>query len=254
MTDREKLSLYLERIGFTGTAALNQNTLFRLQSRHLLTVPYENLDIMRGVPLSLDADALFEKIVLRRRGGYCFELNALFSWLLKTVGFTVKNYMARFLRDEPEIPMRRHRVLRVTCGSEDYLCDVGVGGMIPRRPIPLYDGVVSKQHGREYKLELEPFLGYVLYELKEDEWRRLYSFTEEEQLEKDYIAPSFYCEKYPDSYFRQFDMVHIFTEDGRKSVEGRELRIFAPEGVTVYEPATEQAYEELLKIHFGINL
>jgi N-hydroxyarylamine O-acetyltransferase len=208
---------------------------------------------MRDVPLSLEADALFEKIVIRQRGGYCFELNALFAWLLKMIGFKVKDYFARFLRDEPTIPMRRHRVMRVSCGSEDYLCDVGVGGTIPRRPVPVYCGTPCVQGDETYKLEREPFLGYVLYELKKDGWRRLYSFTEEEQLETDFAATSFYCERHPDSFFRTRDMVHIFTEDGRKSIAGREFKIFAPEGVRVTNVTTEDEYRDILARHFGIT-
>jgi N-hydroxyarylamine O-acetyltransferase len=112
---------------------------------------------MRNIPLSLAVDDMFEKIVLRGRGGYCFELNGLFAWLLRSLGFTVKEYMSRYLRDETEIPMRRHRVLRVTCEQTDYLCDVGVGGVIPRRPLPFRTGIVSDQNGERYKLEKEDF-------------------------------------------------------------------------------------------------
>ncbi len=254
MNDREKFSLYLRRIGFTGVCKPDLETLFRLQLCHLMTVPYENLDIIRNIPISLNHGDLFDKIILRRRGGYCFELNAMFAWLLRTAGYRVRDYMARFLRDEEEIPMRRHRVLRVACGSEDYLCDVGVGGQIPLKPIPICCGTLNEQNGVTYKLERIPFLGFVLYEWKKDKWLEFYSFTEEEQIEKDYIAPSFYCERHPDSPFRKQTMAHIFTEAGRKSMAGRELRIFTAKGVTVYEAVTEDAFLEMLEMHFGIVL
>lgn len=254
MSDGEKIQAYLNRIGFSGIPAMTYDSLQRLQRLHLQTIPYENLDIMRNIPLSLEPKDLFEKIVRRNRGGYCFELNGLFAWLLRMLGFTVTEYMSRFLRDETEIPMRRHRVLRVHCGDGDYLCDVGVGGIIPRKPLLLRVGAVSEQGHERYKLEQEDFFGYVLYEWKRDTWNRLYSFTEEEQLNIDYVMPSFYCEKHPHSYFRTMDMVHIFTENGRKTIAGRELRIFSPSGVSVTNPATEHEYEALLRIHFGIAL
>ena len=66
--------------------------------------------------------------------------------------------------------------------------------------------------------------------------------------------PSFYCEKHPESFFRTMDMVHIFTENGRKSVAGREVKIYSPSGVEVMTPVTDAAYESLLEIHFGIGL
>lgn len=255
---KSEIKAYLNRIGFEGEVKADYNTLCRLQEAHLKTVPYENLDIMRDVPLSLEIVDIYEKIVVRGRGGYCFELNGIFAWLLKELGYKVIEYMARFLRDEKEIPMRRHRVLRVTCteGSSDvdYLCDVGVGGVIPRIPLPIILGQASEQKEEKYKLEKEPFLGNVLYEWKKNEWKKLYSFTEEEQLNIDYVMPSYYCEKHPESFFRTMDMVHIFTEDGRKSVAGREFKIFTPNGVEVTVPGSEKIYNELLEIHFGIKL
>ena len=254
MTKTQKINAYLQRIGFTSTPKLDFDTLHTLQRKHLQAIPYENIDILRNVPISLDIDDIFEKIVVRGRGGYCFELNALFAWLLRGLGFTVADYFARFLFNESEIPMRRHHVLGVSFGSERYLCDVGVGLVIPRTPILLAEGTVSEQDGDCYKLMKEDFLGYVLYTLKSDGWRQLYSFTEEEQIKADYMVTSFWCEHHPDSIFRAGNMVHIFTENGRKSIAGNELRIFSPAGVEVVDVATEDEYKKLLKLHFGINL
>jgi len=249
-----KITTYLKRIGYQYTPRADYATLCDLQRLHLQAIPYENLDIMRGVPLSLEVDDIYEKIVVRGRGGYCFELNALFAWLLKSLGFAVTDYMARFLRDETEIPMRRHRVLKVSCVDGEYLCDVGVGGVIPRVPLPLVTGKVSEQNGEKYILDKDDFLGNVLCEWRHDSWRQLYAFTCEPQLEQDFTAISFYCEAHPESFFKTQDMVHIFTADGRKSVAGREVRIFTPDGVKVMKPATESAYHELLNVHFGIVL
>ena len=254
MTNQQKIDAYLQRIGFTGKVSLDFDTLHTLQLNHLLHVPYENIDIVHGIPLSLEVDAIFDKVVTRRRGGYCFELNALFAWLLKNLGFNVKDYMGRFIINETGIPMRRHRLLGVTIGSEMYLADVGVGLVIPRKPMLIKPGIISEQNGEQWKFEVEPFYGYVLHELKEDGWRKLYSFTEEEQAEVDYVMPSFYCEKHPDSMFHVSYKIHIFTKDGRKSVAGNEIKLFSPSGVEVIIPQSEAEFHELLKLHFGINL
>jgi len=253
MTDLQ-VNAYLQRIGFTGKPGVNFDTLHALQRNHLQTVPYENIDIINNIPISLNLDDIYEKIVVRRRGGYCFELNALFAWLLRSLGFEVKDYFARFLLNEPEIPMRRHHVLGVSFNAERYLCDVGVGLVIPRMPIKLAHGVVSEQNGETYKLEKEDFLGYIVYDLKNLQWRELYAFTEEEQIKPDFEVTSYYCEKHPNSIFNKAHMVHIFTENGRKSVAGREVKIFSQSGVEVIVPQTEAEYYELLALHFGIRL
>src|SRR5512135_3562244 len=84
------LSPYLDRINYKGTVEPTPSTLRSLHRAHMLAVPFENLDI---VPLHreihLDEPALWEKIVLRRRGGFCYELNGLFAWLLRHCGFDV---------------------------------------------------------------------------------------------------------------------------------------------------------------------
>jgi len=250
----DKISKYLQRIGFTGMPRPDYECLHALQRLHLQAVPYENLDIMRSIPISLEIEDIYSKIVINGRGGYCFELNAIFAWLLKAIGFNVTDLMARFLRDEATIPMRRHRVLKVSCQDGIYLCDVGVGGVVPRTPLPLVTGKVSRQQQEKYILEHEDFLGNVLYEWRRDTWRRIYSFTSEPQLESDFIATSYYCETHPESFFRTQDMVHIFTESGRKSIAGREVRLFSHDEVKVITPATEASYYELLDLHFGIRL
>jgi arylamine N-acetyltransferase len=78
-TWKPEVRAYLERIGYDGPLDGSAEALAELQERHLHTVPYENLDVLRRVPLSLEIPDLFDKIVTRRRGGYCFELNALFG-------------------------------------------------------------------------------------------------------------------------------------------------------------------------------
>jgi len=150
--------------------------------------------------------------------------------------------------------MRRHRVLKVACADGEYLADVGVGGVIPRRPLPFVADNVSEQNGEKYVLRKEDFLGLVLYEWWKDSWRRVYSFTDEPQLEADFTAISYYCEAHPDSFFRTQDMVHIFTEDGRKTVAGGEVRLFGGGDVKVIKPVNKAAYHELLYEHFGIRL
>jgi len=255
MTDSQKISMYLRRIGLEKVKFANFATLQALQRAHLEAIPYENLDIIRGVPISLEFDNMYEKIIVRRRGGYCFELNGLFAWLLRVLGFQVREYLARFLRGGTEIPPRGHRVLVIAIKNEgEFLCDAGVGGIIPRKPVLLKPGTVNKQNGEMFKIERDEISGYILHEWRKESWCKIYSFTREEQFDIDFTVPSFYCEKHPSSPFRTKDMVHIFTKDGRKSIDGRELRIFSPGGVEVTSLGADAVFRQVLKSHFGIEL
>jgi arylamine N-acetyltransferase len=252
---KPEVRAYLDRIGYNGPLDGSAETLAELQERHLHTVPYENLDILRRIPLSLDIPDLFDKIVVRRRGGYCFELNALFGWLLQELGYPVISLMARFWRDEPNPPpKRRHHVLKVGVGSDFYLCDVGVGGIVPRRPIQMVELLEHRQGDESYRLERDSYYGWMLCEFKRGKWSRLYSFTEEPQLPKDFIMATYWCENSPDSIFVKDAMVAIRTDDGRNSVAGEEFRIFTKDGVRVFTPQTKEEYNEALRTYFGIDL
>ena len=251
----EKAKAYFARINFKFDPTLSEEEfLNRLQYAHVTSVPYENLDILNKIPLKFDTDSLFDKVVTRKRGGYCYELNGIFGWLLRDLGFEVHDYMGRYLRGEEGIPMRRHRVLRVVGESGEYICDVGIANTAPRYPLKLVESVVQEQFGERYVIEKEPFFGYVIYLVSENgERERFYSFTGEEQLDIDFVAPSFYLENSPDSKFNKKEMVAVKTENGRKVIDGKIFKIY--DGKQIDIPiASDRMMADILEIHYGIKL
>ena len=247
---------YLARIGISECEEMNVNLdlLKTLQTAHITSVPYENLDIIYGKAISLDEEDIYDKIVTRHRGGYCFELNALYEKLLLGLGFQVESFFARFLRGQTEIPVRRHRVLVVTLGAERYMADVGIGSPSPRAPLLLKSGITQECFGECYRFEREEFLGWVLYEMRDGKWQRYLSFTEEKQLDIDFIQPSFYCEKHPASIFNRQIMVAIKTPTGRKTIDGDVFKIFeGAELVYIKEKLEKSELEEILSAEFGIK-
>lgn len=245
---------YLQRIGYSGTLNGSAEVLAELQERHLQTVPYENLDIIYGKPISLATEDIYRKIVEGRRGGYCFELNALFGWLLRELGYEVSDCFARFWRDETDLPpKRRHHVLLVTLGASRYLCDVGVGGIVPRRPLLLIEGLEQPQGNECYRLDRDEYYGWLLMEKKDGDWSRLFSFTEEPQLPKDFLMASYWCEHAPESIFKNVKMLAIHTKEGRNTIAGDEFRLFGKDGVHTFTPASKAEYREALRQQFGIE-
>lgn len=244
---------YLRRIGAEGPCPTTAETLFELQMKHLRAVPYENMDILRGVPLTLDRRALYDKIVTRRRGGFCFELNELYGWLLRALGFHVKDMFARFLAGETEIPMRRHHVLVVNVpGSADrYLCDVGVGSGSPTWPVKLAEDEIQQQPDAVWKLTKDARLGWVLNQLKHGKWQAVFSFTEEPQLPVDFGAACFWCEHAEASPFNKQPMISLRTPEGRVTLDGSEYRVFAGDSVSV---SVTDDILGTLKDSFGIVL
>lgn len=224
---------YLERIGYTGSAEPTAQTLAALQAAHLRSVPYENLDILWNRPIVLEKEALYEKIVTRRRGGYCFELNELFGHLLRELGYGVTDLFGRFLKGEKQIPMRRHHVLLVDVPGDAarYLCDVGVGSGSPTWPVKLIEGEEQRQADGLYRFTKDEFLGWILEE-KKDDWGPIYSFTLERQIPVDFVAASFFCERSPESIFNKEEMISLRREDGRITLDGSAFRVFSADGVT----------------------
>lgn len=270
MYTSEQIRQIYARLGLSvpGSLTPDRKNLFQLQQAFLMTVPYENLDILAGIPLSLSEGALFDKLVTRRRGGYCFEINGFFAVLLRSIGYTVTEYLARYLRGETAIPMRRHRVLRVTAndGSE-WIVDAGIGQESFRQPLPYGDTNAETDDGfRVYRLRRRDFYGWVIEdhltcqacaaEAEPDAdkpvFRPFYSFTEEPQLPCDYEMPSFWCEKHPDSPFTKAPMLAIRTPRGRIAIDGDQLSCYE-DGAVQRRNFTKEEYPALLRQYFGIR-
>jgi N-hydroxyarylamine O-acetyltransferase len=131
-----RLNEYLERIGFRGVPRPDLETLNELQRTHVRTVPFENLDVQLGRPVVMDPDACYDKVVHRRRGGWCFELNGVLSWALQEIGFDVVRMSGGVRRDLlGDRQMGNHLCLLVRL-DKPYLVDVGFGGSLSQ-PLPL---------------------------------------------------------------------------------------------------------------------
>lgn len=256
--DKNKVKLYFDRLGLNldiNNLKLDIELLNQIQFAHVTKIPYENLDIVHDKPLNLDTNSLFEKMIINDRGGYCFEINALYNWLLRELGYKTTNYMARYLRGETEIPMRRHRVIIVESDLIDgrIMCDAGIGERAPRYPLVLEEGLVQEQFGETYKFIKDDFYGWLLTDYYKGEWGEFFAFTEEVQLDKDYIMPSFYCEKHPDSKFNQMNIIAIKTLDGRKTISDMTFRIFSGDDVEETLITDNTMLHEILENHFNIK-
>jgi N-hydroxyarylamine O-acetyltransferase len=146
-----RLAAYLERVGFEGTPRADLDTLRRLHRAHVLAIPYENLDVQLRRPVSLDARDVYEKLVERRRGGWCYEMCGLLAWALEEIGFRVTRMEGAVWRAQlGEISVGNHLVLRVDL-ERPYLADVGLGDGI-LEPVPLAVGPI-RQGWLEFRLE-----------------------------------------------------------------------------------------------------
>lgn len=253
--DKTRVSAYFKRIGleFDENEPRDARLLKKLQYAHVTTVPYENTEIVDGHPLSLETDDLFRKVVTEHRGGYCFELNGIFGWLLRELGYEITEHFGRFLRGEDEPPKPRHRVLVAHLDDEKYICDVGVGSKAPRYPLLMTPGVEQEQFGETYFIRNDDFLGTVVMEKNGEKAEPFFSFNDNRQLNKDFYTPSFYCEKHPDSIFL-VNMFSIKTADGRYTVDKDIFKVWKNGTVVEERQLSPEELEKVCVEYFGMPL
>ncbi len=236
--------------------AVNLVTLTKLQDAHLKYIPYENFDCLNGKITSLKRQDMFNKVIMHNRGGICFELNGLYNWLLESLGFDVTSYSARFIDKMETYQLRRHRVMCVALGDKRYLTDVGVNSESPRVPLEITEGLIQSDGISQYKFTRSEFWGWLLWQKERGKiWKRLFGFTEEPQIDKDFITASFWCDAHPDSPFIKSKKLSIFREDCNITIRGNYLKFYLGGRVKYrYKINTGAELKEILWEYFGINV
>ncbi len=219
MTSELNLDAYLSRIGYTGARAPSLECLRALHLAHGSTIPFENLDIQMGLPIKLDLASLHEKLVRRRRGGYCFEQNTLFMAALRAFEFEPKPCEARVRYGMPAVLPRTHMLLLVDVDGVEYLCDVGFGGEGLLHPLPT-DGEAHEQFSNTYRVVAEGALR-VLQSLHADGWFDLYAFIPEERNAVDFEMGNWYTSAYPQSRFVLTLTAQLPTPEARYTLRNR---------------------------------
>lgn len=246
---------YLKRIEYRGSRAPTAQTLRDLQVAHLLTVPFENLSIHNGETIVLDDNALFTKIVERRRGGFCYEVNGLFAALLRALGFQVAMLAAGTAKDSGEFsPEFDHMTLMVTL-ERRWLVDVGFGDSF-LEPLLLDErGEQVQQTGRYHIVEAAPYV--VLHHRKNDgdDWKSQYRFTLEPREFSDYDERCRYQQTSPDSHFTQKRICSRATHEGRITLS--DMRLITTSGPGQRQERLLESLEEYDRIllqQFGIAM
>ena len=194
-------------------------------------------------------------MVVRKRGGYCFELNALFGALLRDLGFVVRPCMARVLLRPNPHPLISHRANIVTIGDANYLADVGFGGPMPTFAPLMEDGAARTERGHTFTMHR---VGHAWWEVgyrgSKEEERSVLRVCTMRVDEHDFVPLSFYQAQSPDSVFRLNRMANIKTEDGAYDLRNTTYTEFHGSNKTVVELQGEDEVTRLLQEKFGIVL
>jgi N-hydroxyarylamine O-acetyltransferase len=220
---------YLDRIGYNGPLGPTPEVLRNLHRAHLLSVPFENLDITLGHKIVCDENAFIEKIVEQQRGGFCYELNGAFAGLLRELGFNVTLLSARVPREDgSDSPEFDHLALRIDV-DEPWLADVGFGDSF-LEPLALRSGAEGSHDGRTYRVVDAGNIMRMERAERGVPWKRQYSFTLTPRSLSDFAPMCHYHQTSPESPFTRKSVCSRATPDGRITLADRRL-IFTRNGI-----------------------
>jgi N-hydroxyarylamine O-acetyltransferase len=246
--DEQRVSAYLDRIGLPRERP-SADYLRRLQLAHLRSVPFESLSIHLGEPIVLDEDLLYGKIVARRRGGFCYELNGLFAGLLAALGYDVMLYAAAVQMGPTLGPPFDHLALRVVHDDEPWLVDVGFGDFA-HEPLRWNDRGEQADPSGAYRIEevapgdlVVSCGGEAVYQV-EPRSRRL----------TDFVPTCWWQQTSPDSHFTHATVCSMLTANGRDTIRDRKLIETRDGRRSETEVADDKQLIALYDERFGVKL
>lgn len=248
------LPAYLERIGYTGSVSPTLETLRAMHHAHFLSIPFENLDIQRGNPIVVDLDHNYDKIVTRRRGGFCLELTSLFGWALREIGFSVDVLGGRVMTPTGALGEPLSHMALVVHLDEPWLADVGFGGRVAQ-PLRLAERgpqvagastyTVSNDGDHWFITCLDPWLA--------PQAPRTYVLTLRPRELSEFANVCQWLQTSPESAFTRGDVVSLSTEAGRVSYSPGRL-IIASGDSREERDVPPEAVPAVLNERFGIKL
>lgn len=244
---------YLQRINYAGILNPTFEVLSNLQLMHLMNVPFENLDI--HYKTKIDLKNLFDKIVTRKRGGFCYELNGLFYELLKEIGFTVKMISAKVYSAKTGYsPEFDHMAIVASIKNDNYLVDVGFGDFA-FSPIKIELGKETIDRGGIFRIEIfDENYKTVKKKNAEEKFIPEYIFSEQERQFEEFYARCNYHQTSNQSHFTQNRICSLPTKDGRITLTGDILKITKNGKVKERHLYNEQEVQQELWNYFGIKL
>ena len=241
---------YLKRFQGSTLNKVSLMNLAKLQNLHLQRIPFENLDVIRKVPIYLNLDRIYEKIVHNSRGGYCYEVNGLFNWLLSELGYDAHLAAATVLKSPGEWAKQDTHVAIIVHLDQPYLVDVGFGAATPSLPIPINGDKRADING-EYWINQQNNELYDLVQRNDIGERTLYRFSLDKRAHTYFHEGCVFNQVSKESAFTHADIVTIATETGRITLSDQTLTI-VEYGVAVKNVLTEEQKARVLRDSFNL--
>jgi len=247
------LEAYFDRIQWRGPSSPTHATLAGLLDAHMAHIPFENIDVLLGRPVTLDLEGLQAKLIHAWRGGYCFEHATLFGAVLEALGFEPVRHAARVIvfRPRSEAP-RTHMFLSVTVDNARYVVDPGFGPFASRLPLPL-DGTGLPADHPTHRMAREGD-SWVLRATRDGAELPAWVSTLEAENPIDFEVANHFTATHPESPFVNWIIASAVTPDGRVNIMNRDVTHLRAGAATTARLPDRTALRALLAEHFGFDL
>ncbi len=246
-------SIYLASLTNTQPE-ISLSFLSELQSAHIQQYSFNNISVLLSEQLPLESDALFDKIVTRKRGGYCFEHNKLFYELLTGLGFTCELVLARVLNNRDIEVARTHRITKVTIEDIEYFVDVGFGPNCPLEPVLFRESEAQVQGNATYRIKALDRNEFQLELLKDKEWYTLYRFDEALYTDADCTVGHHFSHTHPKAVFKKNLVISLKNNSQLKMIINHEFTTVSASGTKTTTIKDRHYFDKLLTEEYGITL
>ncbi len=252
MERAEMVREYLRALGLhtrePGFGLLND-----MVARHVATFAFSSVGSLLGEYLPLDFESLFQRIVVQRRGGYCFQHNGLMFGILEELGFSPTLYLARVIYNQNTHPGLTHRISMVEHEGRNYVLDVGFGPLGPRIPVPMSE-TEAKDGEKVFRISQRQPGEYHVQVFKDDAFFSLYRFEMVRYGQSDCELGHFYSHRHPDATFVNHLVVSLLLENETRSLRNLEYSVIGQSGARTSAVINSAQLRQILVGEFGCQV
>jgi N-hydroxyarylamine O-acetyltransferase len=248
----ELVQNYLQTLNLHGRE-LDFEFLSDVVTRHVATFAFSSIGCQLGEDLPLDFESLYQRIVIQRRGGYCFEQNCLLYGVLEELGFSPKLFLARVIHNQNTHPGLTHRITMVEYEGQRYVLDVGFGFLGPRLPVPMSE--IESNDGKKNSRIAERRPGeYHMQVFKDGDFFSLYRFELARYGQADCELGHFFSHRHPDANFVKHLVVSLIQENETRSLIDLKYWIITKSSTRSQEISDSEQLRRILVGEFGVQV